>query len=440
MKGLIFTYGMTGGGALAGLLNPFYGLLVYISFAIIKPDMMWPWAVPEGRYSLIVALSMLIGWSISRRANFKLGKSWIGIVFLEAFLAWAFYGALEARNQWIAWEYVEILAKIAIPVFIGLTTIDSTARLKQLAWTIVIAEGYVAYEMNSYYFSGYNLLRYSGFGALDNNSVAIGLVTGLGVAFFLALHSKRIWQKGLTLFLALMMGHAVLFSFSRGGMLAMTIMGVVSFIVIPKRPRTYAMLAAAVCVAGLLAGAEVRERFMTMFTKSGEEREVSAQSRVDLWTDCWDVMKKNPVFGCGPNHWPMVAPEYGWNKGKEAHSLWLQTGAELGFTGVFLLLGFYISILCRCWVLTWRRTKVPDPFLRVAAQMTVAGLAGFIVSAQFVSLEALEIPYYVALLGMGALKLATEPQPVPLLETEFDPQIPEAYRTQIAPAMEDVRL
>jgi hypothetical protein len=61
--------------------------------------------------------------------------------------------------------------------------------------------------------------------------------------------------------------------------------------------------------------------------------------------------------------------------------------------------------------------KVPDPFHRVAAQMTVAGLAGFLVSAQFVSLEALEIPYYVALLGMGALKLASDP----LLAADAEP-------------------
>ena len=37
--------------------------------------------------------------------------------------------------------------------------------------------------------------------------------------------------------------------------------------------------------------------------------------------------------------------------------------------------------------------------------MVIAALTGFCVAAQFVSLEALEIPYYVALLGAGALKL-----------------------------------
>ena len=37
--------------------------------------------------------------------------------------------------------------------------------------------------------------------------------------------------------------------------------------------------------------------------------------------------------------------------------------------------------------------------------MVIASLVGFMCSAQFVSLERLEVPYYVALLGASALKL-----------------------------------
>ena len=35
----------------------------------------------------------------------------------------------------------------------------------------------------------------------------------------------------------------------------------------------------------------------------------------------------------------------------------------------------------------------------------VSGLTGFIISAQFVSMEGLEIPYYLAMLGAATLKL-----------------------------------
>ena len=38
MKGLIFTYLLTYGGAAVSLFRPFTGLLIYVCFAIIKPD------------------------------------------------------------------------------------------------------------------------------------------------------------------------------------------------------------------------------------------------------------------------------------------------------------------------------------------------------------------------------------------------------------------
>lgn len=407
MKGLLFTYLGTAGGAAVGLFNPWYALLVYISFALIKPEAMWPWAVQPGRYSLMIAASMLVGWCFTRKADFQFGKSFSVFGLLLAFLGWATFGAVFPPDQELAWDFVDRLAKIVIPMLIGLTCITSTQRLKELAWTIVGSQGYVAYEMNSYYFGGYNILKEAGIGGVDNNSAAIALVTGLGIAFFLGLSSEKLWQKGLAFLFAALMGHAVLFSFSRGGMLGIIVTGLVTLIIVPKRPKTLALLFAGVIVATALAGEEVRERFSSSFVKKGGEREESAQSRVDLWSHCWDVMKQSPVMGCGPNHWPLVAPRYGWPLGKEAHSLWMQTGAELGFPGLALYLGFYLWCCLRLYLLTWKSTFSADPYAKTVAMMVLSGLCGFIVSAQFVSIETLEIPYYTALLGCGALKLAT---------------------------------
>ncbi|MFT5094857.1 MAG: hypothetical protein ACI93T_003701, partial [Porticoccaceae bacterium] len=129
--------------------------------------------------------------------------------------------------------------------------------------------------------------------------------------------------------------------------------------------------------------------------------------------------KKNPLMGCGPNQWPMIASSYGWPHGKEAHSLWVQTGAELGLVGLALYLGFYLSVLALLWQLTWKRTHVSDPWYKYFARMSFTGLCGFVVSAQFVSLESLEIPYYTALLGLGVLKLTSRPRYLADLE-EFE--------------------
>lgn len=411
MKGLLFTYGMTAVGALLGLFCPFYGFLAYVSFAILKPDAMWPWSVPPARYSLAIAGCMLIGWAFTKQATFNLGRSIIPVMLISGFLGWATIGAFYPHHQFLAWDFVERISKIVIPMIVGLTLITSTKELKQLAWTILTAQGYMAFEMNSYYFGGYNLLRFEGFGGMDNNSAAIALVTGIGLAFFLGVHSEKLWQKGLAFFFAILMANAILFSFSRGGMLGMIVAGMGAFLVIPKRPRTYALLALAVVGTSVMAGPEVRDRFMTTFVKKKSgEREASAQSRVDLWRDCIDVMKKNPVMGCGPNQWPMIASTYGWPHGKEAHSLWMQTGAELGLVGLAMYLGFYLSVLALLWHVTWKRTHVSDPWYKYIARMSFTGLCGFVVSAQFVSLESLEIPYYTALLGLGVLKLTSRPR------------------------------
>jgi len=257
--------------------------------------------------------------------------------------------------------------------------------------------------MNSWYFSGYNYLWHIGFGGVDNNSAAIGLVTALGVAFFLFLHEEETWKKALIAACAAFMGHAILFSFSRGAMLACVVFAGVSFFIIKKTTTHYMMFVGGLLAAVVLAGPEVRDRFFDTFSENDGVREASAQSRLDLWKDCASLLMENPIMGCGPDHWPLHAHEYGWPAGKEAHSLWVQTTVELGVPGIMMFLGFYLVTIFRSWLLLQRMKKTDDVWFTDAARMTIASLIGFIVAAQFVSLEALEIPYYVALLGAGSL-------------------------------------
>jgi len=118
-------------------------------------------------------------------------------------------------------------------------------------------------------------------------------------------------------------------------------------------------------------------------------------------------MKKNPILGVGPDHWPLIAHKYGWKPGKEGHSLWLQTGAEMGFPGLCFLALFYGLCIIRLWPLARNKNiQNQDPWIQDVGRMVIVSSLGFIVSAQFVSTEGLEIAYYVVLLGAGALKLS----------------------------------
>lgn len=405
MKGLIFTYVLTYGGALASLFDPYYGLLVYFCFSIIKPESMWFWSVPAGNYSRIIALALLVGWAIRGLGNWQLNRAWGIVKAFGGFWCWALICGQFAADPSRSMVFVEQQAKILLPFLAGLTLIDSTIRLRQAAWVLALSQGYVALELNRSYLAGYNRVLDMGFGGMDNNCNAIAMVAGAGLAFFLGLGEKAWYRKLLCFGMAAMMAHVTMFAMSRGGMLALCITGVVSFVLIPKQPKHYLAFALAVLVGWQMAGPEVTNRFVSAFADEGE-RDASAQSRVDMWKDCWDLTLKNPIVGVGPRHWPMMAPIYGWPLYKEAHTLWFQTSAEMGFPGLGLLATFYGLTIWRMWGLLRSPPAGIDPWLQDAARMVIAALVGFTIAATFVTITGLEFPYYIVLLGAGALKLS----------------------------------
>lgn len=410
MKGLIFTYALTYGGAAFSLYRPFYGLLIYVAFSILRPEALWHWSVPQGgNYSRIVAIALLIGWALNGFGNWKLGKGRALLVCFVGFWGWAAMSTLVAALfPERGYAFLESMAKILLPFMVGLTVIDNLDQIKQLAWTIGLSVSYVAFEMNQAYYDGFNFLHEYGFGGMDNNCVAIQLVSAVGFMFFLGFAAKVWWQRLIAVGGVLVMINAVMFSFSRGGLLSLIVTGGVAFLLIPKRPMHYLAFAAAVAAGVRLAGPQVLARFATSFADK-EVRDESADSRIRLWADCWQLMQENPLFGVGPDHFPYYAHvEFGWTLGKEAHSLWFQTGAELGFIGVGLLICFYLACIWNLWPMTRESYPTSEPHIRDLARMVIASLAGFMVSSQFVSLEGLEMPYYVVLVGACTLKIAPQ--------------------------------
>ena len=177
-------------------------------------------------------------------------------------------------------------------------------KLKLLAWVILLSQAYPAFELNMTYLGGYNRIREEGFGGMDNNSYAISLVTCSGLAFFLFFIPKSGGKKPSPAASAALMVHAVLLSFSRGGMLGLIVLGLTIFVVMPKGPKECLGFLLAVVIGLSLAGQEVRDRFATSFADN-EHRDASAESRLVLWAACWDTMLKHPVLGVGPDHMPL---------------------------------------------------------------------------------------------------------------------------------------
>lgn len=312
--------------------------------------------------------------------------------------------AMMANNSMVAFNFLEHKAKIFLPVFIGLTLIKDIKQLRQLAWVIVGSLGFIAYEENiSYLRYGINLYN-------TDNLLAHEMAAGCGVAFFLGVESKSIYKKLLCWALAALMVHTTMFHMSRGAMLGVAVAGVISFWVTPKTIKGLWPFVIAIVCGLMLAGPSVWVEFNSSFSGE-EERDASAQSRFDLWRDMVSVANENPLLGIGPDHWPLVASQYGWPAGKEGHGLWFQLVCELGYPGGLMFLGMYLSTVILCYPIarSYRQHSRYQKHLQFAnfAAMVVVSLTAFMFEQLFGSFESMEIAYYVMLLGAGVLKLSS---------------------------------
>ncbi len=403
MLGLIFTYALAYGGAIVALFRPYSGLLVYVIFAILTPEKLWHWSVPAGNYSRIIAIALLVGWGIHGFGSWQLGKATPVITCLVSFFAWLTISALLAPNRVVAFAAVESMFKIVVPVFVGITLIDSRAKVEQLVWVIVLSLGYLGYGQNMTY------LRLGGAVHRDN-FVAHQFTIGATAALGLLLYARAFWQKGVFAICFVLTAHVPFIHQSRGAMLGLVSSAVVAFLFLRKRPSHFALFGLALLVGIAMAGKEVQERFSTTFA-SGEERDGSAQSRIDLWKNLSNEIGKNPFFGIGPDHWPLIAHTYGWPPGKEGHNVWIQMTAEIGLIGGWLFLGQYLLCIALLGRIALGRRKEPPRWGEGFAVIIIASLAGYIVEQVFGSFETMEVPYYLNLVGAGVLKLESSENP-----------------------------
>ena len=404
MLGLLATYLIVATGAVVAFRKPVYGLFVYVGLAILRPEALWGWAGDLQNLSRIVGIPVLAGWAFQGFGSWQFGRAKAIVVSLLLYYVWLLLSTMQATvDQAVSWNVVVEFSKTLLPFLVGMTLIKTEKEARQFLWVIVILQGYVCLDLNRMYVEqGYNRAFEEGFGGMDNNSLGISLLTTIGGAFALALSAKTYRAKAIATGAMLLMLHTILLTFSRGAFVGLLAVAVAAIVIMPKRPKYLGAIIVVALIAFRFTGPELSERLATTFAPS-EERDGSAEGRLDLWQDTLTLMAEEPILGVGPQNWPLVADRFGWKIGKEAHSVWMQTAAELGVPGVMFLILFYGFAVKRLWPIARARDNT-DPQEKVFAVGLILSIVGFVVSAQFVSLQGLEVPFYITMISAIVLK------------------------------------
>ncbi len=408
MKQLLLLTIMTILGAVGALQTPFWGVLLYYSLAVLRPQHLWEWALDGSiRWSLMAALITLISFwlHLSKLITRSVLNVMMCLILIYGLLV--LFSTITAFDPQIAQGWAIEYAKVLIIGIVASIVIEHFWQIKLLALMILLMLGYIAWEINFlYFFRGgrLNIFHY-GYGGLDNNGAGLMLAMGIPFAYCFALTpTKTIWRWWPLIVsgtLGLVMMHAVMMTYSRGAMLASAI-GII-WVLVHHRPR-WQSVGAALClvvVLSVMAGPQIRERFLST---SDYKTDASAQSRFDSWKAAWLIAWENPVLGKGIRNSNQYTHNYGADKmGRTIHNQYLQIAADTGIpaASVYLfMLAFGMWNYRRARMMCRDAIKTADdedkPAINHASRICLAAQASlliFIFDGIFLSLEMFETPW-----------------------------------------------
>ena len=443
MKQLILMIVLTSAGTLGALLNgPFWGLAVYYLFAVLRPQYLWKWVLPEVQWSLIVALATL-GATFLHGLGFypdpdedapRRRRSGPGHFALLGFIVWLVLSYLLARNQQRASDVMIEYSKIFLMMGVSIFVVRQLWHVRVLVFLATVALCYIAYEVNfMYLFQSYLGIYHNGYGGLDNNGAGLMLAMAVPLCFFLWESNTRYWRWGFAAMIPVLV-HAVLMTYSRGAMVALLLSAPLIYVRSRRRGMMTLAFAAIALMVPVLAGPEIQQRF---FSVQQFEEDASAQSRFTSWEAGLRVALDYPFVGIGPRNSPLVLRQYGADlEGRVVHSQYIQIAADNGFVGA----AWYISLLAFSW-LALRRVRRQTRRDTTAEGREVHGfacgiecsMAVFCTGALFLSVEVFELPYLLIMLSLQLplIMAARADQPV---RVPGPVSVPQREVVSVAPA------
>jgi putative inorganic carbon (HCO3(-)) transporter len=246
----------------------------------------------------------------------------------------------------------------------------------------------------------------------DANYFAQILIVLIPIAIDRILNERKLPGRMLAIWAAAVCILSVIFTFSRGGFIAMVAGVIIFFLIYPPRPLQLLVFIALGLALFALVPPTYSARILTLEdlipNQSGQinvRNDSSFQGRADHLLTGWAMFESNPVFGIGLGNSVTRYDEFSKEIGlatsivnRSLHSLYLEVLAEtgiLGFLAFFALIGY----AARCVVVAKKKLLEASQFDYVHLVNGLAiGFISYLVSALFI--HAAFPRYFYLLLGI----------------------------------------
>ncbi|MDD2542762.1 MAG: O-antigen ligase family protein [Desulfuromonadaceae bacterium] len=417
--------------AVLGLRRPFWGVAIYLSVNIIRPEMLF-WGGNTGALIFRVSLgSALLGYFLSQESKTKpltVRELWLVLWICLAVAASIVFSNLPPAPR--AWYYFEEFFKLLLVAWLFLGVVREKQHVLQLANVLLLMAMLLSLWGWDQSFRGNERLEGLGGKAFgDSNGVAAFGAMFLPLALHKIFSSTQRWQKMFGIVGALLIAGMIAMTNSRGGFLGLVAGALYLILISPKKMKLAALYVVALLVATPFISSRYIERVATIEADQGE-RDYSSASRLVLWRAGWLVFLDNPIFGVGllnfsvakaPYRYDLIGKydedllNFSFQPYKVGHSTWFcqmlaEGGLFLALPMLWLIAGFFWQ--ARKLLRTRAPTQETAPLHNTLIGLE-AGIFGYCVSISFI--DALISPFLTVqlLLGMQCIRIiaGTEDEP-----------------------------
>jgi putative inorganic carbon (HCO3(-)) transporter len=405
-------------------------VLVFMSYTRLSDIVIEYYNAPSiaKAYIAVLALGILIRWLIFKEHP----RGWIVPTILLAVygllgFASILYSPVPDLVLVKASEYVK---NAAITILVIILLQDGKS-FRHVIWTLIAVGIFLGSISVFQYFTHTFTRSYGGFGQSsleqivgtvddyriggpigDPNFFAQIMIVLVPISLERALHEKRILLRALALWALGVSFLCVIFTYSRGGLLALLACLAVWFVVNPPRGiQLPLVIIGTVLVLAFVIPPGYYDRVLALgqiFQSQGTLRtaDPSLQGRASENLAAWDMFSTHPLFGVGWNSYPYLFPFYSKDIGlaivatqREAHDLYLEVAAETGVVG---LVAFGLMLFSSLRVVVRSRRQFIQAKMTEYAGMTTAfgvGFLGYLVAAIFI--HGAFLRYFHVLLGIA---------------------------------------
>ncbi|MGD9617226.1 MAG: putative O-glycosylation ligase, exosortase A system-associated [Alphaproteobacteria bacterium] len=396
--------------------RPYIGVLMWFWISLMNPHRLVYGFATSVSYAMIIAIVTLGSWVLLHPEEPKAPPRDRTTFLLAALMVWVSITSLSAggvSDQVInTWTEAE---KMLLMTLVAYAMTNTRERFDQLVLVCTLSIAYFGVRGGIFAILHGGAFRVWGPPSSmigDNNALGVALTMILPLLFYL---HHRYGQTHFKWPLRIVIGLTVLgdlFTYSRGGLLALGAMASVLWL----RTRHKIVIGAAIVVAmvGVLYFAPP-QWFDRMRTVQTYEEDQSANTRLWIWQTCWEMALKYPVTGAGFRwawNWTWTNQELRdsglapLTQPRAPHSIWFGMLSDHGFPGLGLFIGLLVvSMVNAQWLI--RRTRGSPELLWANnfGRMLQAALVGYMVGGSFVNLEMYDAFYVMVVMSAAARRL-----------------------------------